>query len=329
MKRLITWAGRNVEGIIALVTGVVIVGLDVFTSIPEETTTSAILLVLSVLTVAVMRDRKRTDEADRQLRDELSYLESVPSNLIPLRASVERVARSLEDASMVRVLTWPEVTVALAEARQVTDRWTFRGGTGTYIRAKTLPECVGHARRNRRNLVMRLEIIDPTNEQVCTSYARFRQSLADSLADGETGWTLERTQREAYATILACCWHRQRYELLDVKIGLSEVMPTLRWDLSTVSLLITQEDPRKPAMIVARGKLLYEYAGTELSKSLEQARPVPLEQVRDIELSAVPTVDEVRRLFLGLNMPLPSSFTDRDVSDVVNRALNAENRYDP
>ncbi len=333
MRRLTAWAGRNIDGIIAIVAAGVIAGLDVFANIEPDTKNSTtyggILLVLGVLAVALMRDRNRKDDADQELREGLRRIAAIPSMVQALESAVEKVGRAVEDDSMVRVLTWPEVTVALAEARRVTDRWVFRGGTGTYLRAKTLPDCVEQARRNRRGLLMQLEIIDPVNVEVCASYARFRQSLADSLAQGERDWTLERTQREAYATIVACCWYRQRYELLDVRIGLSQSMPTLRWDLSASSLLITQENPRKPALMVDKGKLLYEYFHTELRKSLEQARPVPLEQARHIELSDVPTVDEVRKLFVALHMPLPSSFGDRDVADMVQRALHAENRYDP
>jgi hypothetical protein len=251
--------------------------------------------------VAMLRDRQRQD------------------------STTVEVSRALSDLSMVRVLTWSEVTAVLAEARRTTDRWVFRGGTGTYVRARTLPDCVAHARRDRRALMVRLEIIDPMDQEACASYARFRRSLADD----ETDWTVERTQRESYATIVACCWHRQRYELLDVKIGLSRVMPTLRWDLSASGLLITQGDPRRPALYVERGKLLYDYLYTELRTSLEQARSLPLDRTRDIELGDPPTLEEVRRLLQALDMPLPSSFTDSDVADVINRALRAENRYDP
>ncbi|HEX5496389.1 MAG TPA: hypothetical protein VFX70_17640 [Mycobacteriales bacterium] len=324
MKRLTAWAGHNIDGVIAIIIAAVIAGLDVFSDIPQSTMSSGILLVLGVLAVSVLRDRNRTDENEERLREDLRRVGDVPPTVVSLGEAVAEVGRVLNDMSMVRTLTWPEVTAALADARRTTDRWVFRGGTGTYIRAKTLPGCVTNSRRDRRGLLVRLEIIDPTNEEVCASYARFRHSLAT-----ERDWTLERTQRESYATVVACCWYRQRYELLDVGIGLSQVMPTLRWDLSGSGLLVTQEDPRKPALLVERGKLLYEYFHTELRKSFEQARPVPLDDVRHLELSDVPTVDEVRKLFVGLNMPLPNSFSDRDVSDVIDRTLHAENRYDP
>lgn len=324
MKQLTAWAGRNVDGIIAIIIAGVIAGLDVFSNVAPDTNSGGVLLVLGVLAVAILRDRRRVDETEEQMRAELRRAGDVTPALAALQATVDEVGRALADVSMVRVLTWPEVTTTLADARRTTDRWVFRGGTGTYIRARTLPDCVTNARRDRRNLLVRLEIIDPTNEEVCASYARFRQSLV-----AERDWTVERTQRESYATIVACCWYRQRYELLDVQVGLSQVMPTLRWDLWASGLLVTQEDPRKPALLVERGKLLYEYLYTDLRKSFEQVRPVPLDEVRHLELSDVPTVDEVRKLFVGLNMPIPGSFEDRDVADMIDRTLNAENRYDP
>ncbi|HET8662595.1 MAG TPA: hypothetical protein VFM55_26945 [Micromonosporaceae bacterium] len=314
MRRLVAWAGRNIDGVATLVITVLIVVLDVFSTIEEEWKSSAILLVLGTLVVTMLRDRETVRRFAR-----------VPQGLAALESTVATVGRAVDDVSMVRVLTWSEVSATYAEARRTTDRWVFRGGTGTYVRARTLPDCIAHARRARRGLMVRLEIIDPTDEEVCASYGRFRRSLGDD----ETDWTLERTQRESYATIVACCWYRQRYELLDVQVGLSRVMPTLRWDLSASNLVITQGDPRKPALLVERGKLLYDYLYTELRKSLEQARPVPLEKARHIDLSEMPTLDEVRRLFVALGMPLPGSFTDRDVADIIERALQPENRYDP
>lgn len=324
MKRFMAWTGRNIDGVVTVSIAYVLAALDVFSTIPNEWRSSAVLLVLGTLSVAMLRNRRRQEENEQELREELRRAGEVTPTVTALRSTVTDVGRTLDDLSMVRVLTWSEVSAALAEARRTTDRWVFRGGTGTYVRARTLPDCIAHARRARRGLMVRLEIIDPTDEEVCASYGRFRRSLADD----ETDWTLERTQRESYATIVACSWYRQRYDLLDVRIGLSRVMSTLRWDLSASSLLITQGDPRKPALYVERGKLLYEYLYTELRTSLEQARLVPLEQARDVDLSEVPTFDEIRRLFVALGMPLPSWFTDDDLSDIVKRALHPENRYD-
>lgn len=324
MKSTLGWLARNIDPLLAIVVALVVGALDIFSDVSQATLTGSVLLVLGVLSIAVLRDRRREDSTEQDVRAELRRAAEFVPALETMQATVSRLDRMIDDATMVRMLTGPQVSEALADARRGTDRWTFRGGTGTYIRAVTLRECVASSRRDRRNLQVRLEIIDPTDEQVCQSYASFRQSLAAE----PTGWTLERAQRESYATIVACSWHRQRYELLDVRVGLSRVMPTLRWDLSANCLIVTQESPHKPALLIEQGKLLYTYMETELRKSLEQARPVPLELARNVMLSENPIPDEVRHLFRALNMTLPSSMTDHDVRDIISRALNAENPYE-
>jgi hypothetical protein len=324
MKSTAGWLARNVDPLLAILVAVVVGVLDVLSDVSEATLSGGVLLVLGVLSLAVLRDRHRDDSTERDLREEMRRAGQLVPVVAAMKGTVDRLDRMLSDATMVRVLTGPEVTQALADARRTTDRWIFRGGTGTYIRAVTLRECVAIARRDRRTLQIHLEIIDPTDERVCQSYVSFRHSLAIDSPE----WTVERAQRESYATIVACSWHRQRYQLLDIQIGLSQVMPTLRWDLSADCLIVTQESPLNPALLIEHGKLLYTYMQTELRKSLEQAKPVQLELARGVALSDKPTPDEVRRLFRALNMPLPGSVTDYDVRDIIVRALNAENPYD-
>ena len=324
MKSTVGWLGRNVDPLLAVAVAVVVVILDVFSDVSQSMLSGGVLLVLGVLAIAVLRDRHRDDSIEADLREELRRAGQLAPALAVVQGTVGRLERMLDDATMVRVLSGPEVAEALAEARRTTDRWIFKGGTGTYIRAVTLRECVASARRDRRTLQVHLEIIDPTDDRVCQSYVSFRHSLATDPVE----WTVQRAKRESYATIVACSWYRQRYELLDVHIGLSQVMPTLRWDMSANCLIMTQESLHKPALLIEHGKLLYTYMQTELRKSLEQTKLVQLELARDVALSDKPTADEVRRLFGALNMPLPGSITDYDVHDIISRALHPENPYD-
>jgi hypothetical protein len=300
--------------LIALVVAVVTFVLALVDILGADEVNGATLLILAVLAAAVLRDRSRTEAME-------DVLEDLPEGL---RKSTRD---ALDEMSMVRVLRGSEVGRALEEARQNTDRWFFKGGTGTYIRAVTLPTCIERARERRRTLRMRLEIIDPTNEDVCEQYARFRQSGVNRLdATGEP-WTLDRTRKESFATILAACLHKQHYQFLELEIGLSARMTTFRWDLSDSRIVITQEDPGAPAMMIERGKPYYDAWSTELQASFDQASRVPLEQVRQSRLSAEPTVEEVRKLFVNLSIPLPHGFTDRAVSDIIRKALQPTNPY--
>src|SRR5690606_18202111 len=183
-----------------------------------------------------------------------------------------------------------------------TARRCFRAGPGTYLRAVTLPACVEAARRAKRHVNVRSEVSDPSGADLGEAYAHCRGSLSD-VPDG-TGehWTTDRVRKESYATILAAFWHRQRYGLLDIGVGLSPVMTTFRWDLSSSRLIMTVEDPNR-AMTALAGTFYYENCDTELRLSFEQARRVPLETYRSVPLGDEPTIEEVQDLFERIGMP--------------------------
>ena len=90
-------------------------------------------------------------------------LTRMPARLDELETTVDSTRRALAESSFIRVLHGSEVGTALEEARRQTDRWVFKGGTGTYLRAVTLPQCVEVARRKKHTLHVDVEIIDPAN----------------------------------------------------------------------------------------------------------------------------------------------------------------------
>src|SRR5690606_20673116 len=162
----------------------------------------------------------------------------------------------------------------------------------------------------------------PADVEVCETYAHYRRSLSDLPdATGER-WTTDRVRKESYATILAAFWHRQRYGLLDIGVGLSSSMTTFRWDLSSSRLIMTVEDPNR-AMTALSGTLYYANCETALRLSFEQARRVPLETYRSVPLGDEPTIEEVQDLFERIGMPLPKSYDGRDVVDIARKALRA------
>ncbi|MFI0349560.1 hypothetical protein [Actinomadura sp. 9N407] len=337
MTRFATWLGKNADALIALILAVVVAVLGIGVNLPNESeiTNSAVLAVVGLLATSVLRDRGRRAPVEAEVRDSLrsssATLEGLDRKLDRLESFEGVVAdtkRALDETTVVRVIAGGQVAQVLEEARRDTDRWFFKGGTGTYIRARTLPECVAVARRERRALLFRLEIIDPANVAVCEDYARHRRSVAESPdATGEP-WTLERTRKEAYATILAACWHKQRFGMLDIDIGLSQTMTTLRYDLAASRVVVTRDDPRGEALVVDSGKFYYGWVSAELQISLDQARRVPVEQVRLAPLDDEPTVEEVRKLFEVIGVELAGGYTDRDVVEIIRKALRPKDPYE-
>jgi hypothetical protein len=302
----IAWAVRHADGVVAIGVALVVGVLDVVNQdMGPNIVSGATLLVLAALVYGSLTERRRRT-AD-------------------IRAATEGTGRAIEDLAMVRTLSGPEVALAHERARRTTTRWVFKGGTGTYLRAVTLPECVLEAQRQRRFLSMKIDIVNPADDQVCAAYAKFRRTFGQGHSADFAEWTTERTRKESYATVVAAAWHRQRLDTLEIDVHLSSVAPALRFDLSDTCLIITQDDPRRVSLYVERDRPLYDYYVTELHQNREQA--VKLDLRDSVPLSDEPTVDEVRRLLDRLGLPLPASFTDRDVGDIIDKALRAENPY--
>ncbi|MFG2575899.1 hypothetical protein [Streptomyces sp. NPDC048481] len=299
----IGWAVRNADGLVAIAVALTVGLLDITDKgFDDDVVTGSILLVLAAMVYGSLTERRR--------------------RMADIRAATAATGRAIEDLAMVRTLTGPEVAPAHERARRSTSRWVFKGGTGTYLRAVTLPECVLEAQRQRRSLSMKIDIVNPADDKVCEAYARFRRTFGHDDGDG---WTPERTRKESYATVVAACWHRQRLDTLEIDVHLNSVAPALRFDLSDTCLIITQDDPRRVSLYVERGRPLYDYYVTELHQSREQAVKLDLRDA--VPLGDEPTVDEVRRLLDRLGLALPASFTDRDVGDVIDKALRAEDPY--
>ncbi|MED7949069.1 hypothetical protein PUR61_07105 [Streptomyces sp. BE20] len=310
LESAIAWVLRNSDGVVALLGALVVGLLDLFGGgLGDNVVSGATLLVLAAVVYGSLAERRR--------------------RVVDIREATEGARQALENLTSVRELAGVDLERALERARQDTDRWVFKGGTGTYLRAVTLPECVQEARRRRRALTVKIDIVHPGDEAACAAYARFRGTFG-SRADGahgahDGGWSVERTRKESYATVLAAAWYRQRLDTLEIDVHLSEVAPSLRFDVSASCLIITQDDPRRVSIYVERGRPLYDYYVTELHHYREQAVKLDL---RDTEpLGDDPTVDEARRLFEHLRIPLPTAFSDRDVGDIIDRALHADNPY--
>jgi hypothetical protein len=284
--------------------------LDLLDVLKEGQSDELILPVLALLAFVWIRDRNR----QARVADQIAAVARTTDGMWRLLASGDSV-KSLNGAAITRLL---------AEARAGSDMWLFKGGTGTYIRAVTLPECIERARRTRSKMRFLLELLDPTNEPLCASYPQLHRNLSDDGAE-EQRWTSLGTRMDVYSTILAACWYRQHNsQLLELKIGLSETISLFRCDLTSHNLVITQRGPEFPGLAIPRTSPHYNPWYVELENSLNQTRLLEVDKAPP--LSAQPTVAETRELFAGLGIPLTEEFKDSDVAAIARGALN---RIDP
>jgi hypothetical protein len=106
-------------------------------------------------------------------------------------------------------------------------------------------------------------------------------------------------------------------------------MSTFRYDLSDSKLIITQDHPEFPAMVISRENPHYHAYETEINKSQQQARQVKIDgpHARLAEQADELTEEMVRRFFTEAGVPLPDSFTEGDVWQIIEKATNARNPY--
>lgn len=305
MRRAVSWFVSNADTMIALILAILVSILSLAGAVSTTWVTNATVATLAVLAFIMLRDRKSQEET---------------------KTLVERLEQKFDARNPVRIISGKEISRAIIEARRHTEQWYFKGSTATFVRVVIIPECIREARRGGREFRAKLEILDPTNSSACESYIRLYHSLAESPNSPEMTWTVKGTRIESYATIVAACWHKQRYDPFTIEIALSPVASAFRWEAASQYFMLTQRGPRFPAMLISHTDTLYSLFVSELNASFRQSRKLSIELVRDVRLSNEPTVQEVRALFAKLNIGL-DDISDKDVSEIIAKALHDENPY--
>ncbi|PSK26579.1 hypothetical protein C6575_36535 [Nocardia seriolae] len=297
MTRFVTWMRLNIDAVIAIViaiTAVIVEAIDKTAKL--DPVQGAVLLVLSLLAVTLLRDRNR-------------------------------ITRLVRESAAVRLLYGPEIDQAQALARRDTDTWIYKGGTGTYLRAETLPFFLGRVRAEQHLLSLRVEVLDPADEMLCEVEAQHRNALRPGGDLNGRPWTTDRIRKQSYATVLACAWYRAQSELLTIELALSAVVTTYRWDMSDSVVIMNQRGSNTPALLFERGKTQYSDLTRELALSFKQARHLPLGRDNELRPPAEPGISQVRKLLERLELPLPGIYTDEDVTEIVEYALRPSNTF--
>jgi hypothetical protein len=335
-SRKLRWFADNSDALAALLLGCIAAMLGVFSVVSQDILNNCILGTLAVLSFTLLRDRWTRDSGDRATRraseqaaTALAHSQSMAPALALLSQSVDRMNVTLEGLATVETLKGAAaLEPVFAQAREDTTHWTFLGGTGTYTRAMTLPVCVAKARDSipRRGLEIRLLIIDPRNLSLCEMYAEYRTTLPTPVDGTGESWTTDRTRKESFATVLAAGWYRRSYSLLNISVHLMSTMSTFRYDLSDSRIIITQDHPQFPAMVISKNNPHYHAYVTEIDKTQQQARRVMLDG-HCAGLTEPLTEGKVRGFFADVRVPLPDSFTEGDVEQIVEKAVHAKNPY--
>src|SRR5262249_40377642 len=147
--------------------------------VADSTVTKSILGVLAVVAYSIMRDRSARSAASEQAARVEELLTSIDARL--------NVSSEIEIVAPEGIGGW------VAGAWGSATRWHFKGGTGTYLRAETLPAL---ALSREKVVDVRAEILPPDQPEVCEAYSEHRQVAQNPTRT----WSLADVRIESYAT---------------------------------------------------------------------------------------------------------------------------------
>jgi len=307
VKRVLKGIAVNVDIGVALLLSILVGLLDIAGVASASLIDGAIILTLAALAAGMLHNRLSGESGSSKVEKQLS---------------------GWFGNEAVKLLKGVEIAQELTEARRNSDSWEFKGGTGIYNRAVTLPELAEKSRRDRRPHSVSLEILDPTDIDLCRRYDEFFAGVVTSSADtwkvNESG---DGTRRQLFATILAACWYQNKCSLLEVDVRLSATMSILRWDLSPDRLIISHREPRYPALLIRTDNQYFSIWKSELHVSRRQAKRVPIELAQQAFLDDRPHVAEVRKLFNNLGIELPGEYSDDAVGQIIDMSLDQPDPY--
>lgn len=197
------WLWDNVDPVVALGLAIVFSILGVYGVASQQVISNVVLATLAVIAFTLVRERAARSSASAEVSSVLEQrLSKVDSSIAQVREAIGMID------TLIKPTQGRFLTHDFEQAILNTRFWIYKGGTGTYLRAVTLPGNAENALRHRTRREISIEILDPTNLELCDQYGRMRRAL-DPKPDrsGET-WTTTRVRNESYATILAAAYYR-------------------------------------------------------------------------------------------------------------------------
>jgi hypothetical protein len=307
---------ENREHLIILVGGAAIALLSLLDVIESsKALVSTTLAVLSLMAFAALRDSKR--------RSSLAEIE------ISNRRALMHIREDLSSSrSIFEIAGSRDVSETFSRVLREPTIWHFQGGLGSFLRESTLPS-IAKAVRGRVTTKSRvtIQVLDPSDAQVCKQYAEYRRRLAEQRnSQDAASWTLDKVQTGSAASILAALWFQQ-HENLQIEFGLLDRISSLRYDISDDLAMITNEDRSFPALAVTNKSPLYFAFLADLELSLRNSRRIDLGAAR----AELPrdwkeiSTSSMRQCFNELVPEL--RFTDSDYRDVKALAFSPERKY--
>jgi hypothetical protein len=182
-----------------------------------------------------------------------------------LQSSVQSTVRTLTDLhDEIHQVPPDEIGDSLNRLLAESTTWLFRGGSGRWLRMRTLPEL---SERTDRDVTVLIHLLDPRDEILCSEYARYRcgSRQPDDIRPGEED---PRTiQADILASIFAAGWYAA-HSRVRAKIVLIRTYSPLRLDVGSTGLFVTIADKRSPGLYCSEASWYYNSIQDELNEAI-------------------------------------------------------------
>lgn len=198
------------------------------------------------------------------------------------------VEHSKSHSDSFEILQSFQINSSLNIGSDETEEYFFTGGSGRYTRVVTLPKIAQNCRKLNKSASVKLQLIDPTDEDICSKYADFRKGLRD--ANNQAFWTIENVKCQLFATVVAVAVIKKNEPLVSFSVGLKSYFSTFRLDLSSKFAVVTFEDPHANGYLYPKNSFFYKDYREDFLTVMRNTRLLNLNNIPNIDYKVMDTL---------------------------------------
>ncbi len=225
-------------------------------------------------------------------------------------------------AEQVEVIQSGMISGAIEAAARDCTRWHIRARTASYFVRKILPLLRDNALRAGGSIHIKLQLLDPRNDEALEAYAVYRSNRPGASAV----WNAERVRTEIFSTILAAAAYRNEAPRLDIEVGFSPDFWVLSMDLSDDVVFVTGQNKGEPCLRILRTSPLFSGWREDFDAGYSMCRVIrpsaPGVRLRDLSRPSVATLRDIRAFFDSIGFPGMQDSALKEIATYMRREHN-------
>lgn len=189
--------------------------------------------------------------------------------------------------------------------------WYFTGGLGRYTRDITIKKIDKISRKNR-HITLNIAVINPSNEDICKNYAKYRENLNSSKSNNFP-WDSNNVKLEVLTTIVILAIYKANNDLLNIDLRLKNNFSTLRSDINDKEIFITKEDKNEASIYAKKESFIYRTYLEDFHQSFKFLTKIDLKLEKKYKIKKI-TLNEISVILKELNL---SNVIEKDMLETL------------